>query len=167
MKKIMVVACLFFLISKVSFAQEIIKGVTNSVSLVKKSAKLPSIRNKDGSTIVLAYKESEGLMVTMAKNGKSFLFCNSFPNASMVQVCETDMDKDGKPEIIVGARTSPESVEAQVYKKAEFETMYKLWSSFTGVQSFEFPGDGTVKLYDKNGNFGVFKILEDGQLNAM
>jgi hypothetical protein len=63
--------CLPFLFYKQGFiSQEIIKGVTNSVSLVKKSAKLPSIRNKDGSTIVLAYKESEGLMVTMAKNGK-------------------------------------------------------------------------------------------------
>lgn len=154
-------------VTQVSFGQEIIKGTTNTVSLVKKSAKLPSIKNKDGSTIVLSYKEPEGLKVMMGKNGKNFPFCDPFPNALMVQVAEADIDKDGKPEILVGARTSASTVEIKIYKKPEFETLYKLWASFTGVQSFEFPGDGNVRLYDMNGKFGLYKMMEDGTLNAM
>ena len=145
----------------------IIKGLTNTASLVKKSAKTPSIKNKDGSTIVLSYKEEDGLKVMMGKNGKTFAFCEPFLNATMVQAGEADIDKDGKPEILIGARTSAQSVEIQIYKKAEFETLYKLWATFTGVQSFEFPGDGTVKLYDINDKFGLFKLMDDGTLNAM
>lgn len=167
MKKLIILFAVFTLSCHFSFSQDIIKGLTNTASLVKKSAKTPSIKNKDGSTIVLSYKEEDGLKVMMGKNGKTFAFCDPFPNASMVQAGETDIDKDGKQEILIGARTSAQSVEIQIYKKAEFETLYKLWATFTGVQSFEFPGDGTVKLYDMNGKFGLFKLMEDGTLNAM
>ncbi len=159
----------FFYLATVNttFSQEIIKGLKNTVSLVQKSAKIPSIKNKDGSTIVLRYKESEGLMVTMGKNGKNSDFSGPFPNALMVQVGEMDIDKDGKLEILVGSRTSPESVEVEIHKKAEFEIFYKLWSTLTGFDSFEFTGDGHIKLYDTKGNFGLYTIMEDGKLNAM
>lgn len=167
MKKSVFLFLIASVVAQVAFSQDIIRGAINTVSLVKKSAKLPSIKNKDGSTIVLSYKEPEGLKVTMGKNGKSFPFCDPFPNALMVQVAEQDIDKDGKLEILVGSRTSAQSVEVKIYKKAEFETLYKIWISFTGVQSFEFPGDGNVKLYDMNGKFGLYKIMNDGTLNAM
>lgn len=167
MRKLVTVLFFVCFVISVSSGQDIIKGVTNSVSLVKKSAKLPAIKNKDGSTIVLSYKEPDGLKVMMGKNGKNFPFCDPYPNALMVQVAEADIDNDGKPEILVGARTSTESVEIKIYKKPEFETLYKLWSSFTGVQSFEFPGDGNVKLYDMNGKFGLFKINPEGKLIAL
>ncbi|MBX7108566.1 MAG: VCBS repeat-containing protein [Chitinophagales bacterium] len=167
MKKIASVLLILLFAIRVSSGQEIIKGVTNTVSLVKKSAKLPSIKNKDGSTIVLSYKEPDGLKVMMGKNGKNFPLCDPFPNALMVQVAEADIDNDGKLEILVGARTSAESVEIKIYKKPEFETLYKIWSSFTGVQSFEFPGDGTVKLYDMNGKSGLFKISAEGKLTEI
>jgi hypothetical protein len=103
----------------------------------------------------------------MGKNGKNFAVCDPFPNALMVQVGEADIDKDGKPEILVGVRTTAQSVELQIYKKAEFEIFYKLWTSFTGVHSFEFTGDGNIRLYDMSGNFGLYKIMDDGKLNAM
>ena len=167
MLKIAIITLILFSSIQYSFSQDILKGIPNTASLVKKSAKTPSIKNKDGSTIVLSYKESDGLMVMMGKNGKSFPFAGPFPNGLMVQVGELDIEKDGKPEILVGVRTSPESVEVEIYKKADFEIQYKLWTTLTGVQSFEFLGDGTVRLYDMHGNFGLFKILDDGRLNAM
>ena len=162
---ILFIALLF--VTKLSFSQEIIRGLVNTASLVKKSQKLPSIKNKDGSTIVLAYKEETGLQVNMSKNGKQFAFCDPYFNALMVQVGEFDIDKDGRMEILVGARTTSESVEVQIYKKPEFETLYKLWTTFTGVQSFEFPGDGTVKMYDMSNNFGRYKITDEGKLDSM
>lgn len=167
MKKTGLLLLVFFVVIHVSYGQEIIKGVTNTVSIVKKSAKIPSIKNKDGSTIVLSYKEPDGIKVMMGKNGKNFAFCEPFPYASMVQVAEADIDADGKPEILVGARTSDETVEIKIYKKPEFETLYALWSAFTGVQSFEFTGDGKVKLYDMNGRFGVYKMAADGKLDEL
>ncbi len=166
MKKLSILFVLSFA-ANVTFSQEIIKGLKNTVSLVQKSAKLPSIKNKDGSTIVLSYKETEGLMVTMGKNGKNSVFSGPFPNALMVQVGEMDIDNDGKPEILVGTRTSAEAVEVEIYKKAAFEIFYKLWSTLTGFNSFEFTGDGHIKLYDMKGNFGLYTIMEDGKLNAM
>ncbi|MBK6484577.1 MAG: hypothetical protein IPG01_15930 [Chitinophagaceae bacterium] len=167
MKILLSLSILLLVVFKVSLGQEIIKGMTNTVSLVKKSAKLPSIKNKDGSTIVLSYKEPDGLKVMMGKNGKNFPFCDPYPNALMVQVAEFDVDGDGKQEILVGARTSTETVEIKIYKKPEFETLYKQWTAFTGVQSFEFPGDGNVKLYDMKGKSGLFKVMADGQLNEL
>ncbi|MBK9730601.1 MAG: hypothetical protein IPO83_04805 [Chitinophagaceae bacterium] len=116
MKKILFAFIILCAAFRISFAQDIIKGATNTVSLVKKSAKLPSIKNKDGSTIVLSYKEPDGLKVMMGKNGKNFPVCDPYPNALMVQVAEADIDKDGKLEILVGARTSTESVEIKIYK---------------------------------------------------
>jgi hypothetical protein len=80
----------------------------------------------------------------------------------MVQVCETDMDKTGNLKSLWVPRTSPESVEAQVYKKAEFETMYKLWSSFTGVQSFEFPVMARLNCMIKTGTSGFLRSLKTG-----
>lgn len=167
MKVLLIALITMVMTTQISVGQEIIRGVTNTVSLVKKSAKLPSIKNKDGSTIVLSYKEPDGLKVMMGKNGKNFPLCEPFPNALMVQVAETDIDSDGKLEILVGARTSTETVEIIIYKKPDFETLYKPWASFTGVQSFEFPGNGQVKLYDMKGKAGLFSITADGKLNEI
>ena len=66
MKILLSLSILLLVVFKVSSGQEIIKGMTNTVSLVKKSAKLPSIKNKDGSTIVLSYKEPDGLKVMIS-----------------------------------------------------------------------------------------------------
>lgn len=160
---------LFCIVSSFSIvsAQDIIKGLSISISLVPKSAKQPNLKLKDGSGITLLYKAETGIHVVMGKNGKLFDFCEPYKNAKMVQVGELDIDKDGRLEVIVASKTSSETIEAKVFKKAEFEIFYKEWSNFTGVASLEFPGNGTVKLYDKEGNAGIYKFSEDGKISEI
>ena len=165
-KPILILFCIASSFSLVS-GQDIIKGLSISVSLVPKSAKQPNLKLKDGSGITLLYKAESGIHVMMGKNGKLFDFCDPFENAKMVQVGEVDIDKDGKPEIIVASRTSSETMEAKIFKKADFETLYKEWTHFTGVASLEFPGNGTVKLYDKEGNAGIYKFMENGKISEV
>ena len=163
---------LFILLSIVSSlsiasAQDIIKGLSISISLVPKSAKQPNLKLKDGSGITLIYKAESGIHVMLGKNGKLSDFCDPYENAKMVQVGELDIDKDGKPEVIVASKTSSETIEIKIFKKAEFEILYKEWSEFTGVASVEFPGNGTVKLYDKEGNAGIYKFGENGKISEV
>ena len=148
-------------------AQDLIKGLPITISLVPKSAKQPNLKLKDGSGILLVYKAESGIHVITAKNGKQSDFCDPFENAKLVQVGESDIDRDGKPEVIVASKTSSETIEVKVFKKADFETLYKPWSAFTGVAAVEFPGDGTVKLYDKTGNAGRYKFGEDGKITEL
>jgi len=167
MKKAILI--LFSIVSSFSLvsAQDIIKGLNISISLVPKSAKQPNLKLKDGSGITLIYKGESGIHVMMGKNGKLYDLCDPFENAKMVQVGESDIDKDGRLEVIVASRTSSETIEVKVFKKAEFEIFYKEWSEFTGVASIEFPGNGTVKLYDKEGNAGKYKFGEDGKITEI
>ena len=163
---ILILFCIVSPFSIVS-AQDIIRGLGTSISLVPKSAKQPNLKLKDGSGIILIYKAESGIHVMMGKNGKLFDFCDPYDNAKMVQVGELDIDKDGKPEVIVASKTSSETIEVKIFKKAEFEIFYKEWSDFTGVASIEFPGNGTVKLYDKEGNAGKYKFGEDGKISEI
>jgi hypothetical protein len=165
-KTIFILFCIVWSSSIVS-AQDIIKGLGVSVSLVPKSAKQPNLKLKDGSGITLIYKAESGIHVMMGKNGKLFDFCDPYENIKMVQVGELDIDKDGKPEVIVAGKTSSETIEVKIFKKAEFEIFYKEWSEFTGVASIEFPGNGTVKLYDKEGNAGTYKFSEEGKITEV
>ena len=50
----------------------------------------------------------------MSKNGKQYDLCDPVANATMVQVGETDIEKDGKPEIVVASKTSKETIEVKV-----------------------------------------------------
>jgi hypothetical protein len=150
-----------------SIAQEIIKGIPVTISLVPKSAKQPSLRLKDGSGISLKYDATEGIRVILSKNGKQTDFCDPFSNTTFVQVGETDLEKDGKTEVVVASRSSETSIEVLLFKKAEFEVYYKEWSAFTGVSSVEFPGDGTVRMYEPSGKFGTYKIEADGKVAGL
>lgn len=164
MKKILFVILLVTSTISISLAQDIIKGLTISISLVPKSAKQPNLKLKDGSGVFLVYKAESGINVIMGKNGKQFPICDPMENTKFVQVGEIDLEKDGKPEIVVASKTSAETIEVRIFKKEEFEVYYKEWSSFTGVASVEFPGNGTVKLYDKEGNAGSYTFNAEGQL---
>src|SRR6266446_6368044 len=51
-------------------AQDIIKGLPLTITLVPKSAKTPNLKFKDGSGISLKYDAESGIHVLMNKNGK-------------------------------------------------------------------------------------------------
>ena len=164
MKKLLSIFVIIIAAISITSAQDIIKGLPYSISLVPKSAKTPNIKFKDGSGITLKYNADDGIEVLLNKNGKQSEFCEAFANTKLVQVGEVDIDKDGRPEIIVASRSSSSTIEIKVFKKAEFEIFYKEWSDFTGVSAVEFPGNNTVKLYDQTGNAGIYTFSDDGKL---
>ncbi|MEO5673504.1 MAG: hypothetical protein ABIQ74_02555 [Chitinophagales bacterium] len=165
MKKVLISLLLITITTKVALSQDIIKGLPITISLVPKSAKQPNLKLKDGSGIFLVYKSEEGIHVIMGKNGKQYDFCDPIDNTKFVQVGEKDIENDGKPEVIVASKTSAQTIEVKVFKKADFETLYKEWTDFTGVSAVEFPGNGTVKMYDLEGNAGIYKFGEDGKIS--
>ncbi len=167
MKKIFLALFLCTAALESAFSQEIIKGLPLTISLVPKSAKQPNLKLKDGSGIFLVYKPEEGIHVIMGKNGKQYDFCDPLDNTKFVQVGEKDIENDGKPEVIVASKTSAQTIEVKVFKKADFETLYKEWTDFTGVSAVEFPGNGTVNMYDLEGNAGIYKFGEDGKISEV
>ena len=140
----------------------VFKGITNQVSIVKKSAATPSCKMKDGSEVRLS-NDDNGIVIDMNKNGKTFPFVEQNTDAVYVQVGETDFDKDGKMEILVALRTSKNSYRVLIFKKPEFEQLYTQWGSFIGSNYCEFPGDGTVKSYDADGKVTILKFDENGK----
>jgi hypothetical protein len=164
MKKLLSILAVLIVAISIASAQDIIKGLPYSISLVPKSAKTPNIKFKDGSGITLKYSADDGIQVLLNKNGKQSDFCEPFANTKLVQVGEVDIDKDGKNEIIVASRSSSSTIEVKIFKKPEFEIFYKEWSSFTGVVAVEFPGNNTVKLYDQTGNAGIYTFSDDGKI---
>jgi hypothetical protein len=149
-------------ITKVS-AQDIIQGAGNNISVVRLSEKKPTIRLHDGSAITLSYVANKGIFVTLSKNGKASDLCSPFPDASMVQVAESDIDHDGKLEILVGSRSADgNTIQILIYKKAEFETLYKIWTTLNGEQSIKFNGDGTATFISNSGQGMDYVIEKDG-----
>src|SRR5262245_6231837 len=110
MKRIILIIFLCISGTVISCAQDIIKGLPISISLVPKSAKEPRLKLKDGSGILLKYNADDGIHVILAKNGKQTDFCEPFSNTMMVQVGEVDIEKDGKPEVVVISRSSPSTI---------------------------------------------------------
>jgi len=164
MKKTLIVISAFTFLSFHVFSQDLIKGLPISISLVPKSAKQPNLKLKDGSGVLLKYDVNDGIHVIMAKNGKQTDLCDPFANSKMVQVGQVDIENDGKPEIVVASQTSSTTIQVLIYKKADFEVNYQPWSHFSGVAAVEFPGDGTVEIYDETGNFSTYKFSDDGKL---
>lgn len=148
-------------------AQDMIKGLPITISLVPKSAKQPNLKLKDGSGISLKYEEAEGIRVILSKNGKQTDFCDPFFDTKLVQVGEVDIENDGKTEVVVANRSGDDAVEVILFKKAEFEVYYKEWSSFAASGTVEFPGDGSVKMYPASGSPSSFKISADGKVAGL
>ena len=163
MKKLAVAVAAFVLLASASQAQTFIRGVKNQAELVKGSRALPSVKYKDGLTISMANTEDEGMTFTTTKNGKQYPLFDPV-DATFGQLAETDIEGDGKMEILAGYRTAANSYTINIYKKAEFETEHKLWSTINGQHYAEFPGDGTVKMYTKEGSISVMKFDEEGKL---
>lgn len=168
MKKLLILS-FFFIAGSSLFSQTavIIQGTTNTINLVKKSSKLPSIKLKDGSTIVLRYDLTDGIHAEMYKNGKNFDLVEPFAAATFVQISEVDIDKDGKNEIVIGARTSADQFTVQILRKPEFETEWMVWSTVTGQSYCEFPGDNTIKVFTLDGTGSILKFFEDGTFKAV
>ena len=164
MKQLVVLFLLFLFSISVSSAQDIIKGIPVTISLVPKSAKQPVLKLKDGAGILLKYDAEVGIHVILAKNGKQTDFCEPFGNTKLVQVGEMDIEKDGKPEVVVVSESSSSTIDVLIFKKADFEINYKEWSSFSGTSAVEFPGNGTVRLYDLAGKYGTYKFTDDGKI---
>jgi len=164
MKQSIFILSIFVFSISVSSAQDIIKGIPLTISLVPKSAKQPNLKLKDGAGVILKYVADEGIHVILAKNGKQSDFCEPFSNTQFVQVGETDIEKDGKKEVVVASKSSSSTIDVLIFKKAEFEIFYKEWSSFSATSAVEFPGDGTVRLYDQKGKYGVYKFSDDGKI---
>jgi hypothetical protein len=152
--------------SQVTYSQDLIKGFPLTISLVPKSAKQPNLRLKDGSGITLKNVGTEGLHVVMNKNGKTFDLLDPFTNTSFVQVGETDIEKDGRNEIVIASKNAEGSVDVFIFKKAEFEVFYKEWANFSAPVAVEFPGNGSVKFYDKVGSFSSLRFTGDGKLTG-
>ena len=167
MKGLLIGVSLLIASVSLSTAQDLIKGLPKTVTLVKKSSLRPSMPLKDGSTIGLVNKPETGMHVILSKNGKTTDFCDPMQNALSGQIGEVDIEKDGRLDVVVVTKTSPQTIDIKIFKKPEFETLYQLWSSFTGVSSVEFPGNGTVKLYDLEGKAGIYKLSEDGKITEL
>lgn len=145
----------------------IIQGPVNTISLVKKSSKLPTIKMKDGSTIALRYDVTDGIHAEMYKNGKNFDLVEPFGAATLVQICEVDIDKDGRTEFVIGARTAADQFTIQIFRKPEFETEWTLWSTLSGQSYCEFSGDNTVKVYTLDGSVSTLRFNEDGTFKVV
>lgn len=149
-----------------SFAQvnniPVFKGVTNQISIVKKSAATPTCKMKDGSEIKLENDEN-GIKVIMNKNGATWDFLEQNTDALYAQVGEFDFEKDGKMEIFVAYRMSKTLYDVYIFKKPEFETKYTQWTMFAGSNYCEFPGDGTVKSYAADLTVTIIKFNDDGK----
>jgi hypothetical protein len=163
MKKLIFLTVLLFLSFNQLQAQEIIKGAKNTAFLLKGSRALPQVKFKEGFTITIKNEEDGSMSFTDTKNGKDFPLFKEV-SATYGQVAELDVENDGKNEIVAGYRTSPNEFTVYIYKKAQFETDYKQWSTVRGQGYCEFPGNGTVKVYDKNGNGKVLRFGDDGML---
>ncbi|MDW8393802.1 MAG: hypothetical protein RMK52_06115 [Chitinophagales bacterium] len=168
MKLLLFAAAVVCVASSVT-AQEIIRGIPahQTVSVVKKSSRTPTLRLHDGSLLTVSYRETPGFRVVWTKNAKTFVLADSITHALMVQAAETDIDGDGKREIIIIKKITDDNLEATVFRKPEFETYYQLWSTFTGVAAVEFPGDNTVKIYDLNDKAGHYRFDRNGKLVAL
>jgi hypothetical protein len=163
MKKLVFLSSIFLLSLFHLQAQEIIKGQKNTVFLLKGSRAMPEVKFKEGFSILLKNEDDGTMSFTNIKNGKEFPLFKPV-NATYGQVAELDVESDGKNEIVAGYRTGPQEFTVFIYKKAQFETDFKLWSTVRGQSYCEFPGNGSVKVYDKTGAFKTLWFGDDGML---
>lgn len=163
MKKILTLAAMFALVAVSTQAQEIFKGLKNQASLVKGSRALPTVKYKDGFMVGMSNTD-DGMAFTMTKNGKNSELFDGPVDAKYGQAAEADVDGDGKNELLAGYRKTENDFTINIYKKPEFEFEYKLWATVNGTGQAEFPQDGTVKLYTKEGSVNVMKFDSEGKL---
>ncbi len=162
MKKInLFLFAILFLIVSISNAQEIIKGPKNTSFLKKGSSAFPQVRFKTGEMIMMKNTE-EGMNFEMVKNGKTTTMVDPCFDCVFGQTSEFDIDNDGKTEVLIGSRMTPEIFEVKIYKKAEFEVDYKIFTTINGQDHCEFVGDNTVKIFSIDLKAAHLKFKSDG-----
>lgn len=165
MKKILALAALLTFAAATTNAQIIIRGVRNQAELVKGSRAMPTVKYKDGMMVGMQNTE-EGMTFLLTKNGKQTPLIDPV-DAKYGQAAEADVDGDGKMEVLIAHRLTDGDFTINIYKKPEFEFDYALWSTLNGKHYAEFPQNGTVKLYTKEGSVSVMKFDSEGKLTTV
>jgi hypothetical protein len=142
---------------------DIIKGAVVTNGLMMPSARMPLVHIQDGSFIQLIYKNDSGITITMMKNGKVTRFDKTWPG-QYVQVAEQDIDGDKKPEILVAYRDTANHYKIDIFKKPDFQYLYKLWYTLNGKGLVEFPGDGSVRMIEGD-SIKVKELTGSGKTN--
>lgn len=161
MKKISVLFFVLISVSSFTNGQQIITEIKNFTILKKGSSALPQTRFKTGEMVMMK-NSSEGMNFDLIKNGKTTPLFPPCIDCIFGQSAEFDIDGDGKTEILIGSRLTPETFEVKIYKKAEFEVEYKLFTTINGQDHCQFIGDNTVKIYTTDLKFAHLKFKSDG-----
>jgi len=151
----------FISITSISSAQEIIKGMKNTNSIKKGSVALPQVRFKTGE-MVMMHNTDDGMSFDIIKNGKTTPLFDPCADCVFGQTAEFDIDGDGKTEVIIGTRLTPETFEVKIFHKEEFQVEYALFTTISGQDHCEFLGDNTVKIYSLDGKVSHLKFKSDG-----
>ena len=161
MKKISILFFVLISISSITQAQQIIMGVKNFTILKKGSSALPQTKFKTGELVMM--KNTDGSMnFDLVKNGKTTPLITACADCVFGQAAEADINGDGKTEVLIGTRLTPETFEVKIYYKEEFDVEYKLFTTITGQDHCEFPGDNTVKIYTTDLKVAHLKFKADG-----
>ena len=147
--------------SYLTFSQEIIKGTKNTSILKKGSSALPQVRFKTGEMVMMKNTE-EGMNFDLIKNGKTSPMMEPCIDCVFGQTSEFDIDADGRTEVLIGSRLTPETFEVKIFKKTEFEVEYKLFTTLNGQDHCEFAGDNTVKIFTTDLKIAQLKFKSDG-----
>lgn len=159
-KNIFIILVLLAFTSSIN-AQQIITGAKNTAILKKGSVALPQVRYKSGEMIMMKNTE-EGMNFDLIKNGKTTAMFDPCVDCVFGQAAEFDINGDGKTEVLLGTRMTPETFEVKIYKKAEFEVDYKLFTTINGQDHCEFAGDNTVKIFATDLKVAHLKFKSDG-----
>ncbi len=166
MKKIVIILTLLALAGSNVSAQEIIKGIKNQGFLLKGSRAMPMIKFKEGLSVMLENKE-DGMNFTVIKNGKQFPLIEPVASATYGQVAETDVDGDGSTDIIAAYRLGPSQFNLFIFKKAQFETDYKMWCTISGKNAILFDGNSKITLINPDNTTTSYMIDSEGKLSII
>ncbi|GDX51839.1 hypothetical protein LBMAG27_08860 [Bacteroidota bacterium] len=161
MKKISFLFFVLISISSFTYGQQIITGVKNFNILKKGSSSIPQTRFKTGEMVMMKNSD-EGMNFDIIKNGKTTPLIDPCTDCIFGQTAELDIDGDGKTEVLIGTRLTPETFEVKIYNKAEFEVDYKLFTTINGQDHCEFIGDNTVKIFTTDLKIAHLKFKSDG-----
>lgn len=166
MKKIAAFVFLLTLSASTVSAQEIIKGLKNQGFLLKGSRAMPMVKFKEGISVLLENKE-DGMNFTVIKNGKNYPLIEPVASATYGQVAETDVDGDGSTDILAAYRTGPNQFILYIFKKAPFETEYKMWCTISGKNAIQFDGNSKITLINSDNSTTAYTIDSEGKLSVV
>ncbi len=145
-------------------AQELIRGITHTAYLPAKSSRTPFIKLSDGSLVTVSYREPGGFKVVLTKNAKTMVLAEEVRAAQAAQLAETDVNGDGRKELIMAFRTSGSEIAVTILHKPEYETYLQTWTELTCNGPIEFAGNNLVYVYGPQGRVDSYKLDDKGQL---